>query len=71
MRAYPEILPATANLASRYHKVTEPDMKKLTRVAEYIFRCEVIVCADAAYATLAGLNSYQLGVNQTGVVGLH
>ena len=73
-RTYAEILPATTKLASKYNKATEADMKKLNRVAEYIYGCagrheyvlapkslQVISCADAAYATHADAKSHTGG----------
>jgi hypothetical protein len=74
-RTYPEILPATTKLASKYNKVTETDMNKLNQVADYIYGCagpheyvlapkslQVISCADAAYASHADAKSHTGGV---------
>ena len=74
-RTYPEILPTTMKLASKYNKATEADMKKLTKVAEYVHGCEgrheyvrapkslkIIVCADAVYASHADTKCHTEGV---------
>jgi hypothetical protein len=37
---YPELLPATTKLASKYNKATKANMKKLARVAKYVHKCE-------------------------------
>jgi len=73
-RTYPEILPATTKLASKYNKATEMDMTKLNRIADYVNGCagrheyvlapkslQVISCADAAYATHADAKSHTGG----------
>ncbi len=39
-RMYAEILPAATKLASKYNKATKADMKKLNRVADYVYGCE-------------------------------
>ncbi len=74
-RTCPELLPATTKLASKYNEATKAVMKKLTRVAEYVYKCEgrheyllapkslkIIGCADAAYATHADAKSHTRGV---------
>jgi hypothetical protein len=74
-RTYPELLPATTKLASKYNKATEADMKKLQRLAEYVYGCagyheyvlapksmQMISCADASYAMHADAKSHTGGV---------
>ena len=39
-RTYPEIRPAVIKLSTKYNKVTEDDMRKAVRVAEYIYGCK-------------------------------
>jgi hypothetical protein len=61
-RTYPEVLPVTTYLASRYWKATEEDMDKAKRVVAYmlndmdhalVLECSsnnIVACADASYA---------------------
>lgn len=61
-RTYPEILPATTYLASRYWKATEADLAKVVRVVEYLHSNEeehalilrprslsIVASSDASY----------------------
>ena len=73
-RTYPEVLPETTHLATRYNKATESDFKKALRVAEYIAggadtHCLVlkpqsmrlVACADASYGEHADGKSHTGG----------
>jgi hypothetical protein len=71
----PEILPTAIKLSVKYNKATEEDMKKATRVAEYIYGCidthklvlksnsmYLISAADASYAEQPDGKSHSGGV---------
>ena len=74
-RTYPEIRPAVIKLSTKYNKATVEDMKKATRVAEYIYGCKdthklvlrpkslkLISVADASYAEHTDGKSHSGGV---------
>jgi hypothetical protein len=74
-RTYPEIRPAVIKLSTKYNKVTEDDMRKAVRVAEYIYGCKntnklvlnpnsmrLVSAADASYAEHPDGKSHSGGV---------
>jgi hypothetical protein len=72
-RTYPEVLPATTYLATKYWKATERDYKKALRVVEYFNYHEnhclylrpksldIVVSADASYAEHPDAKSHSGG----------
>ena len=73
-RTYPENLPSTVRLSSKYNKATELDMEKAIRVAQYIYgtmedHClilspkslQLIASSDASYAEHADGRSHTGG----------
>ena len=72
-RTYPEILPVTTYLASKYWKATEEDMEKARRVIAYMINDpdhalvlkstsnNIVACADASYAEHSDAKSHTGG----------
>jgi hypothetical protein len=74
-RAYPEIRPAGIKNSTKYNKATEDDLKKVIRVAQYVYGCKdthklilapksmkLIGAADASYGEHADGKSHTGGV---------
>jgi hypothetical protein len=74
-RAYPEICPAVIKNSTKYNKATEDDLKKVIRVAQYVYGCKdtyklilapksmkLIGAGDASYSEHADGKSHTGGV---------
>jgi hypothetical protein len=74
-RAYPEICPTVIKNSTKYNKATEDDLKKVIRVAQYVYGCKdthklilapksmkLIGAGDASYSEHADGKSHIGGV---------